>query len=420
MKYRPRLIDSELKEDLEAFGAVLIVGPKWCGKTTTASQVAKSTLRMQDRDTREKNIALAELKPSELLVGDNPRLIDEWQTAPQLWDSVRLSVDLRDEPGLYILTGSTTVDRERIDHSGAGRIDTLKMGTMSLFESGDSIGSVSLKEMFDGTSNVSGMSGATVEKMAFLTIRGGWPQSVDRSENVARRHVRSYCETIIKVEVIGSDGKRRNPYKMRSVLKSLSRNISSPLSKTAIIDDVNSKEGTSITMNTLNDYLDALRDIYVLDDIPAWNPNLRSSASARAADTICMCDPAIAAYFLGASQRDLMTDPKTFGLLFESLVIRDLRVYAQSLDGDIFRYRDSTGLEADAIIHLHDGRWGALEIKLGDAWVDKGAHNLLKLRKKVNTDDMGEPSFLAVITGSDCAYTRADGVHVIPITCLRN
>jgi len=418
--YRPRLIDSELKDELEAFGAVLIVGPKWCGKTTTASQVSKSILRMQDPDTLERNMALARLKPSELLIGDNPRLIDEWQTAPQLWDSIRLSVDLRDEPGLYILTGSTTVDKEMISHSGTGRIDKLKMSTMSLFESEDSIGSVSLMDLFNGNHDSSGISDKGLEDLAGLIVRGGWPQSIGKNEKISQKLIKGYCENIIDTEVINVDGKSRDPNRMRSVLRSLSRNISSPISKKNIINDVSSKEDSSISENTLNDYLNALRSIYVLDELPAWNPNLRSKTAIRSSDTVHLCDPAIAAYFLAASKEDLMSDPKTFGLLFESLVIRDLRIYARNIGGNVFHYRDKSELEADAVIRLNNGKWAAIEVKLGESWVEEGAKNLLKLKGRVDTSEMGEPSFLAVITGSDYAYTRDDGVHVIPITCLKN
>jgi predicted AAA+ superfamily ATPase len=419
-EYTPRLIDKELEADLRAFGAVSIVGPKWCGKTTTASQIAKSILRLQDPDTKDGYLALAELKPSELLIGDNPRLIDEWQIAPQLWDSIRLSVDLRGEPGLYILTGSTTVNTDKICHSGAGRIDKLKMGTMSLFESGDSTGSISLNELFGGKTNIRGISGVELEELAGLIVRGGWPQSVGKTEQIHQRLIKGYCERIIDTEVISIDGKKRNPYKMRGILRSLSRRISSPMSKKGIVADMSSKEDSGISINTLNDYLDALRNIYVLEDMRAWNPNLRSKSAIRTADTVHLCDPAIAAYFLAASKEDLMKDPSTFGLLFESLVVRDLRTYSQCIDGDVFHYRDESGLEIDAIIHLHNGKWAAIEAKLGDNWVDEGAANLLKLKNNVNTENMGEPAFLAVVTGSTYAYTRKDGVHVIPVTCLRD
>ncbi|MDR1404929.1 MAG: DUF4143 domain-containing protein [Candidatus Methanoplasma sp.] len=419
-EYKPRLIDSELKDDLEAFGAVLIVGPKWCGKTTTALQIAKSVLRMQDRDTRERNMALARLKPSELLKGDNPRLIDEWQMAPQLWDSVRLSVDLRNKPGLYILTGSTIVNKETIDHSRTGHIDKLKMGTMSLFESGDSVGSVSLRELFDGGIEVSGISNAELGDIAGLIIRGGWPQSVGKSEKIAQKLIKGYCESIIDTDVISIGERRRNPHKMRGVLRSLSRSTASPMSRKNIIRDISSKEDSGISENTLNDYLDALREIFVLEELPAWNPNLRSKTAIRTADTVHMCDPAVAAYFSGASKDGLMNDPNTFGLLFESLVIRDLRAYARNIGGDVFHYRDKSGLEADAVIRLHNGKWAAIEIKLGESWADESAYNLRKLKEKVNREEMGEPAFLAVITGSSCAYTRSDGVHIIPIACLRN
>ncbi len=321
---------------------------------------------------------------------------------------------------MYILTCSTTVDRDKIDHSGTGRIDRLRMNTMSLFESGDSTGSVSIRGLFDGAEIVSGASDLELSDVAALIIRGGWPQSIGKGENVSIRLIRGYCESMIDTEVVDVDGRRRDAHKMRGVLRSLSRGISSPISKKGIMEDISSREGSSISENTLNDYLKALRGIYVLDELPAWNVNLRSKTAMRTTEIVHLCDPAIAAYFLGASKGSLMNDPRTFGLLFESLVVRDLRVYAQSIGGDVFHYRDRSGLEADAVISLHDGRWAAVEVKLGDSWVNEGAENLLKLKDRTDTDMMGQPAFLAVVTGTGHAYTREDGVHVIPVGCLRN
>ena len=419
-EYRPRLADKELSDALKAFGAVLITGPKWSGKTTTASRIAASVLKLQDPDTKERNLALARLRPSTLLKGDNPRLIDEWQEAPQLWDAVRMDVDERGERGLYILTGSVNVDEGAISHSGTGRIYRMRMNTMSLFESGDSNGSILLRSLFEGTSEVEGSSDVSLHGVASLLVRGGWPESIGMDEDIAMMIVRGYCESILNTDVSEADGKSRDARRVRGLMRAMSRGISQPVSKASIAEDMRAVEGSPISANTLDDYMSALRAICVLDEMQAWNPNLRSKTAIRTSDTLHLCDPAIAAYFLSASPDDLMNDPRTFGLLFESLVVRDLRIYSRSIGGDVFHYRDKTGLEADAVIHLNDGRWALVEVKLGESWVDEGAANLIKLRDRINTDTMGEPSFMAVIIATGVAYTREDGVHVIPITCLRD
>ena len=418
-KYRPRLADKELKRGLEAFGAVLIVGPKWCGKTTTAEQIAKSAVYMQDPDKAKSYREMIQARPSILLEGEKPRLIDEWQMAPELWDAVRFSVDRISEEGLFILTGSTTVDGSKIAHSGAGRITRMKMHTMSLYESGDSEGNVSLSALFS-QEEVSGHSALTYEDYAELIVRGGWPKSVGKEMAIVQEQISGYCKTILDSDVRTVDGVNRNSHKMRQILRSLSRNISTSASDTTILADINKKDNSSMHINTLRDYKAVLRDIYVIDELPAWTPKLRSKATIRTSDTIHLADPAIAAYFLRASAEDLMWDPKTFGLLFESMAVRDLRVYANSLGGDIFHYRDSDGLEADAIVHLHNGKWGVAEVKLGAGMIDDAAKNLLKIKDKIESDAMGTLSFLAVITGTEYAYTRKDGIHVIPLGCLKD
>jgi hypothetical protein len=418
-EYNQRLADKELKRGLEAFGAVLIVGPKWCGKTTTAEQVAKSAVYMQDPDKTEDYQKIIRMKPSVLLEGEKPRLIDEWQMAPELWNAVRFSVDRISEEGLFILTGSTAVDGSKIVHSGAGRITKMKMHTMSLYESKDSEGSVSLSDLFAGE-EVSGRSVLTYEDIAKLVVRGGWPKSVGKEMSIAREQISGYCKTILNSEVKTTDGICRDGHKMRQILRSISRNISTTASDTTILADIREKDNTSMHINTLREYKAVLRDIYVIDELPAWAPKLRSKATIRTSDTIHFADPAIAAYFLGASAKDLIWDPKTFGLLFESMAVRDLRVYVNSLGGEIFHYRDSDGLEADAVVHLHNGKWGAVEVKLGAGMIDDAAKNLHKIKNKVESDAMGVPSFLAVITGTDYAYTRDDGVHVIPLGCLKD
>lgn len=418
-KYIPRLIDSELRAELRLFGAVLIVGPKWCGKTTSAEQIAASAIYMQDEDRSEEYIKIANMKPSNILIGEKPRLIDEWQAAPKLWGAVRFDVDKQNKEGLYILTGSTTVDEVSIPHSGTGRISRLRMRTMSLFESGYSTGDVCLSDLFDRSSEINGHSDLDYTKLAEMTIRGGWPRSIGKSTDDARKQVARYCEMILRSEINLPDGKRRDEQRMRKILRSLSRNVSTSVSNTTILKDISS-DGSEISINTLSDYIKALRDIYVVEDLDAWSPKLRSKTAIRTSPTRHFTDPAIAAYFLNANPFDLEMDPRTFGLLFESLVVRDLRVYAQAMDGDVYHYRDENGLEADAIIHLHNGKWCALEIKLGSDSIDNAAKNLLRLADKIDTDFMNPPSFLAVITGTEFAYTRDDGVHVIPLGCLKN
>ncbi len=415
-EYRPRLADKELMRGLNAFGAVLIVGPKWCGKTTTAEQISKSAIYLQDTDKSNEYMQMVKIKPSLLLEGDTPRLIDEWQMAPELWDAVRYSVDRRSDEGLYILTGSTAVDESKIIHSGAGRIGKIRMSTMSLYESNDSNGSVSLAELFT-QKKVSGRSALSIGDIALLMTRGGWPKTIGKSNEVAREQIKGYCETIVDSDVKTPDGVDRDSRRMRQVLRSISRNISTPAADTTILADM---EGTSMHINTLRSYMKALKSIYVIDDLPAWTPKLRSKTAIRTSNTRHLTDPAIATYFLGASANDILADPRTFGLLFESLVVRDLRVYTRSLGGDVFHYRDSEGLEADAIVHLHDGRWGAVEVKLGVGMIDDAADNLKKIKNRVESETMGSPSFLAVITGTEYAYTREDGIHVIPIGCLKD
>ncbi len=416
--YMPRIMDQLIIEELEAFGAVVIEGPKWCGKTTTAKQIAKSTLSLQSPDNQEAYLQLAALRPSLLLEGDNPRLIDEWQMAPQLWDAVRHDVDSRGATGLYILTGSTSVDETRIKHSGAGRLSRMKMYTMSLFESLDSNGSVSLNTLFEFPEFRGARSLLKLEDYARLIVRGGWPGTMGKTDRIVHRQISGYCDAIARTDITSVDGVPRDERKVRAVLRSYARHTATQATKTTMLADV-SKNDESIHMNTLDSYLSALRKLYVIDDLPAWSPKLRSKTTVRVSETNHFIDPAIAAYFLEAFPRDLIYDPNTFGLLFESLVIRDLRVYAQALGGRIFHYRDSSGLEADAIIHLQDGRWAAVEVKLGAHQIDSAAKNLLALKEKVDAVQMHAPSFLMIITATEFAYQREDGVCVVPLGCLK-
>jgi hypothetical protein len=417
--YTNRIMDKVLKYELEAFGAVLITGPKWCGKTTTAKQIAKSVLYMQDSDRKESYLSLAGIQPSKLLEGEKPRLIDEWQMAPQLWDAVRFDVDMKNETGLYILTGSTTVDESKISHSGAGRISRIQMRTMSLFESLDSNGSVSLEELFNKKHEIDGNSNYDIKDIAELIVKGGWPGNIGKPIKVAMRSIEGYCNIIATSEIQTVDGVKRSEENTKSILKSLARHTSSTASDSTILSDVIGNNST-IHRHTLSDYLDALKKLFVIEDLPAWSPKLRSKTIIRTSNKRHLIDPAIAASMLKASPNDLIYDINTFGLLFESLVIRDLRIYAQAIGGSVFHYRDNTGLEADAVIHLDDGRWGLVEAKLGHNLIDEAAENLIKLKERIDTNRINEPSFLMIVTGTGYAYKRKDGILVVPIGCLKN
>jgi predicted AAA+ superfamily ATPase len=414
-KYFKRIMDNILEEELEVFGAVLLTGPKACGKTTTAALLSKSALYMQDPDKKESYLELAKIKPSRLLDGETPRLIDEWQMAPQLWDAVRFSVDLKNKTGLYILTGSTAVDESKISHSGAGRIARVMMRPMSLYESLDSNGSVSLKEIFDGKHEIEGKSNLSIEKISNLIVRGGWPSAINKSSKAAMRLVSAYCDTIASSEIQTVDGKKRDKEKTKSLLRSLARLTGSMATETTILDDVVAHHA-SMHRNTLSDYINALKQLYIIDDVPAWSPKLRSKTQIRTSNKRYFVDPSIAASMLKTSPENLFSDMNTFGLLFESLVIRDLKIYTHAIGGNVFHYHDRSGLEADAVIHLDDGRWGLVEVKLGTVDIDKAANNLLTISNKI----VGKPSFLMIVTGADYVYKRKDGVLVVPIGCLKN
>ncbi len=414
-EYLKRTIDDVLKEELEAFGAVLITGPKWCGKTTTAFQIAKSTLFMHDPNLKDNLIELAKLNVNELLKGDKPRLIDEWQSAPELWDAIRFDIDQKGEEGLYILTGSTIVDESKISHSGAGRISRLNMRTMSLYETSHSNGAISLSNLFDGEHNISSQSKLGLEEYIDLIIRGGWPNTINKSLNIAIRQIKGYVDIVCKSDIREIDGVQRDEIKTKAILKSLSRHISTSAAYTTILADLKEND-ISMDIDTLRNYINVLKKLYIIEDLPAWSTKLRSKSVIRLKNKRHFVDPAIGASLLNANRKNLLGDLNTLGFLFESLVIRDLRIYSQYIDGNVSHYRDSSGLEADAVIQLDDGRWGAIEVKLGLQHVDDAARNLIKLEKLVKKN---KPTFLAVITGTKYAYKREDGVLVIPIGCLR-
>ena len=419
VEYLKRVVDPYLKERLKSSGAVLIEGAKWCGKTSTARNISGSNLFMQDPDKRESYLGLAYMKPSTLLKGKTPRLIDEWQTAPILWDAVKFAVDERSLPGQFILTGSAVPQDDEILHTGTGRISRILMRPMSLFESLESNGTVSLADLFNGNSDVAAHSELTLENLAFAITRGGWPNSIKKEEKASLRDSYDYVESVINIDTSRVDGVKRNPKTVRDVMKSLSRNISSVANISTIRDDI-SGDDDLVSEKTVASYINALRRIFVVEDVPAWSPSLRSKTTIRTSPKRHFVDPSIATATLRISPNGLLEDFNTFGLLFESLCIRDLRVYSQVLDGEVFHYRDKSGLEIDVVVCLADGRWGAIEVKLGSKEIEKGVANLIKAKEKIDTDKMKEPSFLMVLTATEYAYERDDGVYVVPIGCLRN
>ena len=421
--YRPRVADKILLRKLEGKGAVLIEGPKWCGKTTTAERIAASVLYMGDPQSKEQNLTMADMNPKRLLSGETPRLIDEWQLAPKLWDAVRFEVDHRGELGQFVLTGSAVpVDTKEITHSGTGRFTWLTMRPMSLFESGDSTGDVSLRELFGSPDSVDGASRVDMDRLAFLICRGGWPQAVDMREEVALDQAIDYFDAVVHSDVNRADGVNKNPERVKRLMRSLARNQGRQVGNTVIAADIASNDGSFIDEETVASYISALKKIFVVEDMPAWNPNLRSKTAIRSSDTRYYVDPSIAASALGAGPNDLISDLNSMGFLFETLCVRDLRVFADALGGEVYHYRDKSGLECDAVIHLRNGAYGLVEIKLGgDKLIADGVESLNALEGKLDTGKMKAPSFLMVLVGvGDYAYRRPDGVYVVPIGCLRD
>jgi uncharacterized protein len=418
--YIPRLCDANLQLALQSSGAVLIEGAKWCGKTSTASNASRSVLFMQDPDNAESYLAMADTKPSLLLKGETPRLIDEWQMAPVLWDAVRFEVDKRGETGQFILTGSAVPSDNVTAHTGTGRISRLMMRPMSLFESMESNGTVSLNALFDGgNQDVEGLSDLSIENIAFALCRGGWPASIKLQGAAALRMAMDYVEAVINYDVSRVDNVEKNPDRVRLLLRSLARNIATTANYQTIQKDIEASDIT-ISDKTISSYLNALRRIFLVEDLPAWSPSLRSKTALRTSPKRHFVDPSISTAVLRTNPEGILKDFKYFGFLFEALCTRDIRVYAQTNDGDVFHYLDKSGLESDLIVRLRDGRWAAIEVKLGKKQIDEAAKNLLALKARVNEDKMGEASFLMVITGGQNAYRRKDGVLVVPIACLRD
>ncbi len=424
MEYRARIADQLLERKLRGKGAVLIRGAKWCGKTTTAEQVAKSVIYMDDPKLKSIYLRLAEIGIEQLLEGDTPHLIDEWQLAPQLWDAIRYEVDHREALGQFILTGSAVpADVSKIDHSGTGRFARLTMRPMSLWESGDSTGEVSLRALFDGERQVRGFSEFDLEDIAYLICRGGWPKAVDMDKDISLDQAKDYVDSVAESDLSRVDGVQRNSETTRRLLRSYARHQGSQATLGTIMADMTAGGNYKVSGKTVSDYIEALRKIFLIEDVEAWNPNLRSKTAIRSSDTRYFVDPSIAAGAIGIGPGDLVKDLNTMGLLFETLCVRDLRVYAESLDGKVYHYRDKNDLECDAVIHLRNGSYGLVEIKLGgDKLIREGASTLTKLAEKIDTDKMSAPSFKMILTAvGSYAYplSDADDVIVVPIGCLR-
>lgn len=427
IEYKARIADSILLRKLKGMGAVLIEGPKWCGKTTTAEQVAGSVLYMNDPKRRHMNVQLAEMNPELLLKGAAPRLIDEWQLAPSLWDSVRFECDHRKEDGQFILTGSSVPiqngeEGETSSHSGTGRIARLKMRPMSLWESGESTGSISLGKLFSGRAVPTEAETMSIERLAHLVCRGGWPKATLQGQDISLERAFDYYQAVTEVDINRVDKTKRDSEKAKRLMRSYSRHQGTQVSLAKIRDDMLANETDSMSEKTIEDYLEVLRKIFVIEDMHTWNPNLRSKTAIRTTDTRYFVDSSIAVAALGIGPNDLINDLETFGLLFETMAVRDLRVYSDALNGNVYHYRDKDGLECDSVVHLRNGQYGLVEIKIGgDENINAGARSLKALKNKIDTVRMSEPSFMMVLTGlASYAYQRPDGVWVVPIGCLKD
>ena len=422
-KYRNRVVDSILQEKLEGKGAVLIEGPKWCGKTTTAEQIAKSVLYMDDPQSKEQNVNMAALNPKRLLSGETPRLIDEWQIAPKLWDAIRFEVDHRDDLGQFVLTGSAVPpDTKEITHSGTGRFSWLMMRPMSLYESEESTGEVSLSRLFEGKGEVDGESKLDLERIAFLICRGGWPRSIDMRDKIALNQAIDYYDAVVHSDINRADGVEKNPERVKRLMRSLARNQGQQIANTAIAADIAANNESTINQETVAGYISALKKIFVVEDMPAWNPSLRSKSAIRTSDTRYFVDASIAAAALGIGPNDLINDLNTMGFLFETMCVRDLRVYAEALGGSVYHFRNKAGLECDAVVHLRNGSYGLIEIKLGgEKLIREGVETLTSLTESIDTSKMKEPAFRMILTAADqYAYRREDGIFIVPVGCLKD
>ncbi len=421
-EYYQRVSDKVLQDHLESKGAVLIEGAKWCGKTTSAKHIANSFIEMDRPNMTDQYQQMARINPANLLKGEVPHLIDEWQIATNIWNAVRYEVDQRGEFGQFILTGSSVpVDLDESMHTGTGRIVRMRMRPMSLFESMNSHGQVSLNDLFDGK-DISSTDNHSIEDIAFLICRGGWPASLNRTEKVALRQAFDYFDAVVNDDISRVDGVKRDSERTKRVMRSYARNVSTQVSLETIRSDVISNDIETFDKESLYGYLNALKRIFVIEDSPAWNPNLRSKTAIRTSDTRYFVDPSIAVAALGIGPKDLINDLELMGLIFENLCVRDLRIYADALDGSVYHYRDKTGLECDAVIHLRNGSYGLVEVKLGgDKLIEGGAESLKRLAERIDTEKMREPAFMMVLCGvAPFAYKREDGVYVVPVTCLKD
>lgn len=423
VKYKHRIADRILERKVLGKGAVLIEGPKWCGKTTTAKQLSKSILDLGDSSVLMQSSQLIEIGPKALLEGKTPRLIDEWQALPTIWDCIRSEVDRRGEPSQFILTGSSVLpEAEETIHSGTGRFAYIKMRTMSLYESGESTGCISLSDLFEGKSFEVLQNEMDIDELAYLICRGGWPWATLIPKEVALDQAFDYVDSVVQKDIQRVDKIKRSPDRARLLLRSYARNISQQISYATIRKDMLANDASTLDEDTVADYVKALKKLFVIEDLAAWNPNIRSKAAIRTSDTRHFVDPSIGTAALRLGPKDLINDLQSFGLFFEDLVVRDLRVYAEALDGELYHYRDSSGLECDTVLHRRNGSYALLEVKIGgENRINEGAANLLALAKNIDTNKMSAPSFMAVIIGvGKYAYQRKDGVYVIPIGCLKD
>lgn len=419
MKYLPRVVDNEIDELMEIMGAVLIEGCKWCGKSTTGAHHAKSIIEFQNPDRKQEYDEIKNTRPSLFLVGDKPRMFDEWQMYPVVWDSIRTDVDHSGLKGEYILTGSAKPSEGETMHTGTGRISRVLMRPMSLFESGESTGEVSFNDILNGK-DISGVSKLSLEDIASVIVRGGWPAAIFVESDAKYRFAKEYVKSLIHEEVKNIDGVERNPEKMQNVLRSLARNISTQVSNSTIEGDIKNSFDDDISRPTLSDYLNTLEKLFVIEDVNVTNLNFRSKYALRTKPKKYFVDPSIATAILDIKPSDLINDLNTFGFMFESLCMRDLKIYTQSYGGSITFYRDEKDFEVDAIFRSPNGKWGAIEIKLGAGYIDDAANNLLKFKEKVATEQCGEPAFLMVLTGTNYSYRRDDGIYVVSIGTLKN
>lgn len=422
-EYKSRIADKVITKKLKGKGAVLVEGPKWCGKTTTSEQIANSVLYMAKPDDVKQNLMLADINSSLLLNGEVPRLIDEWQIAPKLWDAVRFEVDHRDEEGQFILTGSAVPgDMEQIKHTGTGRFAWIRMRPMSLFESGESNGEIRISDLFQSPEQIASINKLTIQKIAFLVCRGGWPKASFLEDDIALEQAFDYYDAIVNQDISRVDGVKRDKERVKALMRSYARSQGGQVSNAALKADMIANDTESLDEDTVLSYVNALKKIFVVEDMPAWNPNLRSKTAIRTSDTRYYIDPSIATAALGLGPNDLINDLETFGLLFETMCVRDLRIFADALNGNVYHYRDKTGLECDAVIHLRNGDYGLIEIKLGgDEAIQHGAETLQSLKSKIDIGKMKEPSFMMILIGvGSYAYRREDGIYVVPIGCLRD